>query len=271
VTIAAGFRMPDAIVLCADTQETATSFKYSVAKIDVVETKNCTMAIAGSGQVAFIDKVIERILNAVSNAGKMKLDIARAIEDSCVATYDQFWKLYPPDNLIEVDLIIGLSTQDDIGLYVANGPLVNKVDRFKTIGCGGELSRYIIDRMLSSQMPLGEAIVLALYTLMQAKSYAVNCGGDSHLVVLSAGNRCSRLGRLHIDKTEKKLKELDDKSRNHLLFGLDSSLSDEDFVILEKRLGSKVDLERVRSGFSSRKDWELMTKALEEEIGKVPD
>src|SRR6266404_5629863 len=63
VTIIAGFKGYDGIVLCADTQETVQGFKRKVPKLRVEPAKvggDLAVAFCGAGHGPFIDKVVDR-------------------------------------------------------------------------------------------------------------------------------------------------------------------------------------------------------------------
>ncbi len=74
VTIIAGFKGYDGVILCADTQETVQGFKRKVPKLRVEPEKgggDLAVAFCGAGHGPFIDKVVERAWKDAQIAGSL--------------------------------------------------------------------------------------------------------------------------------------------------------------------------------------------------------
>src|SRR5487761_187392 len=103
VTIIAGFKGYDGIVLCADTQETIAGFKRKVPKLRVEPGKHgadLAVAFCGAGHGPFIDKVVNLAWRDVQTATSLD-DACYEIEKSIKATHREFGRIYQPGSLPE--------------------------------------------------------------------------------------------------------------------------------------------------------------------------
>lgn len=190
VTIAAGFVCPTGLVLCADTQETRGDIKVRVPKLLIRPTSwnedtDRKLVMAGSGDGALIDKLLDVSWGAALRAAPSIEAVAAAIETSILAQYARLIGCYHPGSMPYAELIFGIWVKGrGVAMYFADGPVMNPVDRNECIGIGEVLARHIIDRMYAQDIPLELAEVLASYMLSHVKEYVDGCGGESMIAAI---------------------------------------------------------------------------------------
>jgi hypothetical protein len=119
VTIAAGLRCSNGIVLCADTQETKNALsKVNVPKVRVEpwlrvgkdSPDELMIAVAGAGDGPFIDKIIERAWEDVSIASSFD-EACAEMEKSIKAIHKEYGQIFQPGYMPQVEMVYGIKMQ----------------------------------------------------------------------------------------------------------------------------------------------------------------
>jgi hypothetical protein len=237
VTIAAGFVASGAVVICADTQETyGDLLKISVPKITIKPEFHIPgkprLVIAGAGSGPFIDKLAYEAGSAVAASGKNAIeDVAAVVEQAIKDTHQEFGTIYQEGAMPQADLIIGISAQTGLPrLYRADGPILNAVSQYGSVGMGLYMADYIADRSShGSFMDARWAELLAIYLLQQAKNYIDGCGGDSHVITLKADGSVNRMAGSDIEIIGDLMKFVDRQFSDVLMCATDPLLGEDDF------------------------------------------
>jgi hypothetical protein len=195
VTILAGFKCSDGIVICADTQETVSHSKRRVPKLrfeqaspfdfhnQCASTRDLAVAFCGAGEGPFIDKLIDNAWRGAKDAISLEeccIQIEQVIKD----TYQEFGLIYQPGYCPSVDLIYGVKMEQESRLFTAHGPVVVEKDSYASEGCGYYMADFLASRMYSQFMTTRQGVILAAYILFQSKEHVDGCGGESHIAVL---------------------------------------------------------------------------------------
>jgi 20S proteasome alpha/beta subunit len=193
VTIIAGFKCNDGVVVCADTQETLGTSKRNVPKLHfepcnpVTEeednSSNLAAAFCGAGDGAFIDKLVTESWNAAENEKNLPSACA-AIERTIKDTYREFGQIYQRGDCPEVQLIFGVKMDGKSRLFTAMGPIVNEKFGFDSGGVGHYIADFLGEKMHYAQLTVNQCAILAAYILYEAKEHVEGCGGDSQIAVL---------------------------------------------------------------------------------------
>jgi hypothetical protein len=193
VTIIAGFRCLDGIVLCADTQETLGTSKRNVPKLrfepsdpitEIADNhSNLAAAFCGAGDGPFIDKLIEESWRAAKTKSNLS-EACDAVEVSIKRQYKEFGSIYQPGECPEVQLIFGMKMDGQSRLFTAIGPIVNEKFGFDSGGIGHYMADFLASKMHHAQMTSLQCAILATYILVQAKEHVDGCGGDSQIAIL---------------------------------------------------------------------------------------
>ncbi|MFY9561691.1 MAG: hypothetical protein WAQ52_15770 [Terriglobales bacterium] len=193
MTIIAGFRCEDGIVLCADSQETLGTAKRSVPKlrfeprnpITGIEDNfsNLAAAFCGAGDGPFIDKLVEESWKAAKNG--LSLDeVCASIEATIKNTYREFGEIYQRGECPEVQLIYGAKMNGESRLFSAMGPIVVEKFEFDTGGVGHYMADFLASKLHDNELTVRQVTILAAYVLMEATEHVDGCGGDNQIAVL---------------------------------------------------------------------------------------
>jgi len=189
MTIAAGFRCSDGIVLCADSQITAPDgTKYNAQKVFSYSSSDVDVVFAFAGVEVFSKMCIERLSKRV--LASTASEVAEALRDEALSIH----QTYAPQataSTTEYDLDIlvatkfSLSDRDQLALYRIEGPAVSlPIKTFDCIGIGRTVARQAISLFFKDRLSVQEASRIGVYCLKQAKEHLDACGGPSQITML---------------------------------------------------------------------------------------
>jgi hypothetical protein len=281
VTIAAGFRCRDGVVLCADTEESGIGFKRKVAKIEFrpelwPSSKDAPIALfTGSGDGPFVDEIINRMWEAVKISGETELrKILRTMMLENRKYHREIWEVYPTmfsvDQLPDADLLFAVAAKDGFGLFSAASTRFKPIPGYATIGCGGELAHYICSDAYSSSTQ--RSVALAAHMLEQVKTSIPGCGGESYIAILGKSGAAHLLPREEAEEMGKHLAEGEQGLTQMLVASADFSISDQEFkysvsAYSQNLLKSRRALRKLREG--RNKKIEKAMKKIDDQIRKA--
>jgi hypothetical protein len=235
VTIIAGFRCQDGIVVCADTQETSGSAKRSVPKLQCFQgpvssqdgqsliNPDLALAICGAGDGPFIDKITSQAWEAIQHVSDV-WEASDRVELMIKETYKDFGQIFQPGSCPQVDLIYGIKIGGASRLFEAKGPVVNETN-YSSDGAGYYLADFLTSRMRGDAwLNVRQTVILAAYILFQAKEHVEGCGGESHIAVLREGESSGMVDFRLIQHLTEYLKIADLYTGEMLLASSDFSL-----------------------------------------------
>lgn len=249
LTIIAGFRCYDGVVVCADTQETSNGSKKSIPKLRFEEGRNwdpefgskptgLAAAFCGSSDNGpFVDKLIDRAWEAAKPAEGLS-DAADSIEAVIKNTYEEFGQIYQPGQCPGAELIYGLTMDGQSRLFSAYGPIVNECEGYISSGIGYYLADFLAERMYARHLTTRQCVILAAYILFQTKTHVEGCGGDSHIAVLREYESSGMVNWKIVDEVTKYVKMVDKDAGELLLTFADFTASQEKIEEESKRLVS---------------------------------
>jgi 20S proteasome alpha/beta subunit len=193
LTIAAGFRCNDGIVLCADRLIThggpneSGSFSHYEPKVFAIEDYSSFSAIAcGTGNASLIRPIAESFLTALQNCQQpadIRMSLCKSIMQDTLN--DFFGKLA---EIPDVHLLIAAS--DDKGrqqFLRCEGLIVHDANDIEILGLGENSAvRYLIDSIYRKDMDQSELATLATLIVHVAKKYCPQyCGGETDIHMIS--------------------------------------------------------------------------------------
>jgi len=246
VTIIAGFKCNEGLVVCADTQETVGAVKRHVPKLryeDLMPSPamsalggtshpNSDMAVAFCGAAnngPFIDKLVDCAWREAQTANDLE-EACEAIEESIKDSYRQFGRIYQRGYCPEAELIFGVKMGGRSKLFYALGPVVNEKDGYSAGGVGIYMADFLASRMYSRYLHLSQCLVLAAYVLFQAKEHVEGCGGRSEIAILRNEGTSGRINWKHTETITNLLKLADRETGRILVDYANIALRDEEFV-----------------------------------------
>jgi len=218
MTIAAGFRFAEGILICADTEishgaelKTRGSkiFPYTFRKSDN------RLVFTFSGDVAHSKMCIQGMARAVAALPPNRWSVAGIYEALKNELYNFHHKYifkhprYPYGDGPQVNLIVGAwcSEEKRLNLYESSEDALVEVSDMEPVaitGSGSTFSRYIAKPMIPHEhMPLADVLTVAVYALKEAKDNVPGCGKGTELITLSNGGELGSQGFLHSADVEK--------------------------------------------------------------------
>jgi hypothetical protein len=247
LTIIAGFKCYEGIVICADTQETYGTAKRSVPKLRFEpsgsphEGDGLAVAFCGAGDNGpFIDKLVQ----TAWEDGQLGTNLDEAcaeIEKSIKRTYKEFGQIYQPGSCPTAELIYGAKMLNACRLFSASGPIVNEKDGYDACGAGYYMADFLASRMYAHHLNLRQCAILSAYILFQAKEHVDGCGGDSHIAVLREDGVSGIAARENVEAMTECLRMTDRSVGELLIDAADIELDGKEFLEKNKNVLEIID------------------------------
>ena len=145
MTIVAGFKSYEGIVLCADTQETVGISKRNVPKLRFEPAAGASKGVlpgdlavcfcGATNNGAFMDEMIDRAWQEVQPATSLD-EACEFIRSSIKSYHAEGAKIYQVGLCPETELIYGVKMHGDGRLFYALGPAVTQRDTYAIGGIG---------------------------------------------------------------------------------------------------------------------------------------
>jgi hypothetical protein len=189
MTIAAGFRCSDGIVLCADSQITAADgTKYNAEKLIGYSNDDIDVIFAFAGVEVFSKMCIERLARRILTSEVSNVE--QVLRDEVLNIH----QIYAPQATsstteYDLDVLVGikfrLQNRDVLALFHIEGPAVSPaITTFDCIGIGRTVARQAINVFYKPQLSVQEASRVAVHCLQQTKTNVDGCGGPSQIITI---------------------------------------------------------------------------------------
>ena len=188
VTIAAGFRCNEGVVICADTEITIGDIRQHEGKIttSIYEGLSHIVSFAGAGWTDYIRTAIENAQEGLSECSGMK-EIRAHLKEKLIQFFEGHlanWAYFPAAERPFVELLVGVTTKDgSFDLFYSSGTSFYSTWG-KAIGSGIILANNLISEYRYGNESLDELCRLAVFIISRVKDQVIGCGGQTHLVAL---------------------------------------------------------------------------------------
>jgi len=212
MTIAAGFRFAEGILICADTEISyGAELKTRGSKVFPYSFRNSDtkLIFTFSGDVAYSKMCIQGMARAVAVLVPKAWSVAGiydALKDELFRFHGKYIFTHPRHQYgdgPQVNLIIGTWCAEEkrLTLYESSEAALTEVSNSEPVaitGTGSTFSRYITRPLIPHEhMPLADVLTVAVYALKEAKDNVPGCGKASELITLSSIGEIGSLGWLH--------------------------------------------------------------------------
>ena len=174
MTIAAGFRCKDGIVLCADTQISRGHTKYYEEKIYVNDGQDFAVAFAVAGDISLVKEIREKVSAKLSHPDLSPDYVGQILDEALEA------RLYTD---LGIELLVAHSIKGhkpELLKFAGKG--LHTAEGCEILGVGdSSLIRFISSNVYSPEITIHEATVLAIYIVRKAKDTLEYCGGDTNV------------------------------------------------------------------------------------------
>jgi len=189
MTIAAGFRVQDGILLCADTLYTDGNTKQYGDKIFPWAEREATACFALAGSYSNGKMAIDDCRDALSSSvGRLTVSsMIRILRPVLLDVQKKYVHVAPANKRgnAEFNLLIALVTEsEDPRLFITMDAAITEVHTFECIGIGHHIGHHVIDPIFEPNLTIDQAVVLALDAVSAAKQMADGVGGKAQLVAI---------------------------------------------------------------------------------------
>jgi hypothetical protein len=212
MTICAGMKCPDGIVLCADTLEAVGSVHRSVQKLvelPLVSNGLSAVVVCATDDAVFSDALIEKISDELDLCDGTYHSAKNAIEEATVTYCSEIWKtLDPSQNKPTAQMLIGLKTVDDLRLLHLSTPVVRAIEGWEFLGYGLELGIYKASQYGLKKLPTDAAAPIIAYIVDVVKSNVQFCGRATNLAIIHSDGRVEHKSQQYIAETTQGYKRI---------------------------------------------------------------
>jgi 20S proteasome alpha/beta subunit len=207
MTVAAGFRCQDGVVLCADEEYTEGGLlKFTGSKMVVYEGLRARVLLTFSGDKDFATMAMDKIVERLARSSETATEIRSIVEGEIQQLHKKHIYRHPgyKDGIApEVSFLVGVWTEpQETDLWVTSRTTATRVPTWHTIGVGHYLAAYLGKTLFADSLNVREAALLGSYLLSQAKEHVPGCGGTSNIVTLAKDGSIKREDSLNIFEGE---------------------------------------------------------------------
>jgi hypothetical protein len=179
MTIAAGFRCLDGILLCSDSQFTGADKEFRDKIITHFDGRS-HIAFAFSGDEDYARSAIEDCIGKIDESPldntpqAIKACIRETISDMSIQYRNHY-----PDGVDKPEFLVSISTPDEqLQLFRARDSVMPSVHDLAFLGCGAYLGEYILEAFFGGQfVSIEDTLLPAIFALTAAVGHDPYCGG----------------------------------------------------------------------------------------------
>ena len=213
MTVAAGFRFAEGLLICADTEITlGAELKTRATKIFPYRFKASgnRAVFTFSGDVILSKQCIQKIARALASSGKSLWAMQDVLAEQVYDFHQKYIFKHPNYQYgtgPTVNLIAGMWSADgQLGLFESSEHAVVKVsdqDAMAITGTGGNFASYVARPLVPhGLMKMTDLMTVAVYALKEAKDNVPGCGQGSELITIMKDGEIGNKGWLHSSHVE---------------------------------------------------------------------
>jgi 20S proteasome alpha/beta subunit len=199
MTIAAGFKYKDGILLCADREITEGASKYSKPKVFGEQIgPEVSLGFSYSGAMDYAVMAIQGIIAVVKSSHLTShAQIWLAIKDTIHEIYSDSIGRLPEyqQEIFQFSLLIAVWADGQEKLYTAENTAITEEFQYRCIGIGRDLAKYLVTSIGcsgSDRMPLRYAEIISLRILEHVKENVPGCGKEMDVLIMDSNGALTR-------------------------------------------------------------------------------
>ncbi len=234
MTIAAGFRVQEGILLCADTQYTGTQI-INETKLFPLDCGEVRVVMALAGSEAYGKMVIQECLEAIRQSSMTRTLRAMrlAIRETLKPLYEEYVDTRPTaaerDGAQFCTLTALWSKAEGLDLIASQDTAVWTVPSWNCLGSGEYLARFLLDPVYTPSISSEIAVRLAAQAMAAIKGYDAACGGDTEMILMHSDGSMEAVDQRKIRRAEHRMQEHEREGRKLMLSLANLSQRDDRF------------------------------------------
>jgi len=208
MTIAAGFRCPDGMLVCADSQITGP-VRLCASKIWEHHLGHVHLLAVSAGERVLALRAEEDITAAIRRDMNLRA-VRTAVEDVMKRLHQDY--IDPRcvlDSAYGLDLLTAIRTDDGFDLLELDAAGVSaSVKKFKCLGSGAAIAEYLADMLFREGSTAQYVVPTAVHLLQQAQRYDPSCGLGSEIKILTQGGHIHPIRAETTSRLEKFFEDL---------------------------------------------------------------
>jgi 20S proteasome alpha/beta subunit len=265
MTIAAGFRCKDGVLLAADTEISFSggAGKTYGSKLFQLDTKlGCHLTYSGSADYA--KELVYDLKQSVKGN-----DWEIAVE-GLKTTYQTHWDAnfsHDPDG---ASILVTLRAGKKVQLWVGRNRHFHQARQYETLGIGNEQAEAIFNPLHATWMTVAQARYMAIYALQKVKGFVQGCGGKTEIIEIDDDPDVISLATLEVQdvkEIEADFQFFDQQLRPLLLAFSDLSVNRTAFQAHLTKFGSAIKKRRAKNLKVHEKELEEWATAVREVKG----
>jgi hypothetical protein len=189
VTLVAGFRCKNGVVICADTLHTGTSVKFVAPKLWT--DRNRAIVAGACNDVVYLRMAVDEVSDQLEQLPQWtQSSVKKAILDALIKIHEAIrvaFDMSDPNRPL-LFLMVGARLDDWKAILIKTAETaVAPVDTLEFIGSGDEVARLLMSPFYDGNLRVTEMQTIAAYCFRFAKASGSWCGGDTHIGTIFDG------------------------------------------------------------------------------------
>jgi hypothetical protein len=190
VTIVAGFKCKNGVVICADTQHTGASVKFTAPKLWTDQDRGI---VAGAcNDVTYLRMAVDEVSDRFEKLSRWtQPGVKKAILDALIKVHQAIRAAFDVSdpNRPLLSMLIGARLDNwKVILLKTSETAVAPVDNLDFIGSGEEVARLLMSPFYDPDLRVTEMQTVGAYCFRFAKASGSWCGGETHIGVIFDGD-----------------------------------------------------------------------------------
>ena len=202
MTLIAGMRCQEGVIVAADTEHTDGVIRFSEHKLIVHPSKrvmSCHLSglspqpyrvvIAGAGFSDYIKMTADDIIGKIDGRSLSIDEMSDAVKQAVQSTHEIIFKHWDVNdqNRPTVSLFVGLRNGEDTTILRTQDVAVSEVETLSFAGSGESLARYLAKGLYRRKYPASVVVNVIIQVFRAVKESGAYVGGNTDLCVLGKG------------------------------------------------------------------------------------
>jgi hypothetical protein len=202
VTLIAGMKCKEGLIVAADTEHTYGVVRFQESKLNICPSArqiSCHLSqlaesayravVAGAGSSDYIKMTADVIRDGIEASDHSLAQMTQAVKSAVRQTHEAIFKYWTADdpNRPSVDLFVGLRSGENTKLLRAADIAVSEVEGMSFSGSGAPIAQYLASGLYRRRYSAAIVLNILVQIFRAVKESGVYVGGNTELCVLGKG------------------------------------------------------------------------------------